>query len=191
MRGWMAGALALSLGFGLAATVAAQGLQDENVLAPMPKGFKIGYQGQQGQVSITEMVPAAETVDVWSRMVTQQTFRGIGGRDPDGLPDSMSKPWATACPGGSSQRLSGEPVNGYRATLWVFRCPLNPATQKPEVAWLRAVSGADAVYGVQYAARAVFSDDLAREATAYLSGVIVCDTRAPAHPCPNLRAAGH
>jgi hypothetical protein len=57
-------------------------LKDENLLAPMPAGFKVGYQGSNKGLVMQEFVPANETVENWSEMVTAQIF--LGRRDLDG-----------------------------------------------------------------------------------------------------------
>ena len=159
-------------------------LRDENVLTPMPDGFRIGAQGDSGPVHTTELVPVGETADVWTRMITQQTVRGRRAEAPSNWPTQLAASWRRACPGGSAEALTADAVNGYSATLWRFVCPLNPATQKPETMWMRTISGADALYSVQYAYRRALTTDMETEAVAYLKTVSVCDTRSDAHPCP-------
>ena len=55
---------------------------------------------------------------------------------------------------------------------------------------MKVISGADALYSVQYAYRRALADDLAGPATAYLHRVTACDTRDASHPCPPLRPVG-
>lgn len=172
---------------GAAPAASPPALQDENVLTPLPEGFKVGFHARQPQMEITEQVPNGETVQDWSRMVTEQTFFGRGNADPDVFAGGLARSWAAACPGGSGARTERATENGYPASLWAFRCPLNPQTGKPETMWMKVIGGADALYSVQYAYRRALTDDLAGPALAYLKGVQVCDTRAPAHPCPPLR----
>ena len=184
----VAGALA-SLAIAGAAQAAdpPPGLQDENLLMPLPTGFKLGDHGRQGQLEISEYVPRAETVDDWSQMVTEQIFHGRSGDDPDGLPQFMTKSWATACPGGTAQRVARVIENGYPAAVWNFRCPTNPQTGKPETMWMKTIGGGDALYEVQVAWRRPIANAIAAEAIAFLSHVTACDTRpAAAHPCPPL-----
>jgi hypothetical protein len=50
--------------------------------------------------------------------------------------------------------------------------------------WLKAISGKDSLYIVQYAYRLPLQNDLAVEAGTYLRTVSVCDTRDPRHACP-------
>lgn len=163
------------------------GLQDENILLPQPDGFKVGSHGRQAQMEATEYVPTGETVEDWSRMITEQIFFGRRNVDPDDLPNFMAKSWGAVCPGGVAERTGRTSENGYPVATWQFRCPMNPQTHKPETMWMKVISGADALYSVQYAYRRAPSDDLAGPATAYLNRVKVCDTRDPAHPCPALK----
>jgi hypothetical protein len=184
MRRFLAGMAAAMAISGLA-TAAQAALQDENLLLPLPPGFSAGWQGHQGSETITEYVPAGESVDAWSQMVTQQIFHGRANVPPDGLPTFMSGVWKTVCPGGAVQKLGEAAENGYPAVIWSFACPRNPQTGKPENAWIKVIGGSDSLYSVQYAIRSDITAAAARSALAYLQRVTVCDTRGAAHPCPS------
>ena len=162
----------------------ASALQDENLIVPLPAGFKVGFGTRQGQMQITEMVPAGETVQDWSSMVTEQIFYGRRNEDPKTFPTALDAGWRRACPGGSGQELKNVQENGYPVAIWMFLCPLNPATNKPESMWLKVISGADSLYSVQYAYRAAPTREMIPPTMAYLRQVLVCDTRAAPHPCP-------
>ena len=159
-------------------------LRDENLLVLVPHEFKQGWQGGNGSMNMTEFVPVAESVDEWSRMITQQVFHGRTNDPPDGLPTAMGAGWKAGCPGGSSRKLSQDAENGYPSAIWVFTCPRNPQTGKPENAWIKVISGSDSLYSVQYAVRRDATDDITRAALAYLQRVSACDTRRADRPCP-------
>lgn len=163
------------------------GLEDENILMPLAEGFKVGSRGRQGQLDGTEYVPAGETVQDWSRMITLQIFHGQRSVDPDNLPNAIARSWAQACPGGVGERTGRTTENGYAVANWAFHCPMNLQTHKPENMWTKVISGEDALYSVQYAYRRALADDLAGPALGYLKSVTVCDTRGSAHPCPSLK----
>ncbi|WP_430422832.1 hypothetical protein [Phenylobacterium sp.] len=165
---------------------ATEPLRDENLLTPLEEGFKVAYQARQGQVGISEMTPKDETVEAWSRMVTAHTYFGRRHADPDLIPKGMVKSWAEACPGGTGERIQSGTENGYPMSLWAFRCSHNPQTGKPETMWMKTISGADALYGVQYAYRRAYGEDIAQAAQSFLARVSACDTRDTDHPCPQL-----
>ncbi len=165
------------------------GLEDENILVPLAAGFTAASRGRQGQMDIIEYVPTGETVKDWSRMITTQVFHGAHSVDPDTLPTGIAKSWAVACPGGVGAPTGHSTENGYAVSTWAFRCPLNPQTQKPENMWMKVISGADALYSVQYAYRRALSDDLAGPAVSYLKNVQVCDTRTTMHSCAGWKPA--
>jgi len=164
-------------------------LEAENLLVGLPDGFVVANAvqgGEKGTISASEFIPNGETVDDWSKMVTIQVLHGatIG---PDGLAEQVKTGWIGACPGSTVDRVAHGRVNGYRFSLWSFRCALNAQTSKPETMWLKAIAGEDALYIVQYAFRADPSEPLAKEAMSYLSKVAACDTRKPKHPCPKSK----
>ncbi|HSV01958.1 MAG TPA: hypothetical protein VLI41_02025 [Phenylobacterium sp.] len=159
-------------------------LREENILLPLPQGFKVGYRARNAQAQITEYVPTSETVDDWSRMITEQIFYQRGKSDPETLPKGMVGAYQAACPGGAGRELGSEPENGYAVATWTFACPRNPSTGKPETMWMKVIAGGDALYAVQYAYRASASPALAAPALDYLKRVTACDSRGPDHPCP-------
>ena len=180
-------ALALCLSVAVAMTTSASataGLRDENVLTPLPSGFKVGYHAVQWPLTMAEYVPSAESVEAWSRMITVQIFHGQGGRDPDAFAANLGQRWNASCPSATAVPVTSGAENGYRFSVWAYQCPRNPATGKAENMWLKAIGGADSLYAVQFAGRAPVSNELIRPAMTYLRGVKVCDTRRPGRACP-------
>jgi len=168
----------------LASPALGAGLRDENVLTPIPTGFKLGDSVNQGAMTMAEYVPTRETVDHWSTMITVQIFHGQGRRDPDGFASNLGDHWKGACPNGTAVPVTRGAENGYPIAVWSYECPLNPATHKPESMWIKVVSGADSLYAVQYADRQPMNQALIRLAMIYLRDVKVCDTRRTDRACP-------
>lgn len=162
-------------------------LKDENLLAPLPTGFKIGYQAKQNGLMIQEFVPANETVENWSEMVTAQIF--LGRRDLDGAQalGVVERGWIKACPASKANPITATKVNGYPAWNLFLQCPLLASTGKPETTYLRAVKGNDSFYIVQRAARSIPDQARLTKMSQYLDTTTVCDTRTTEHPCPDLQ----
>jgi hypothetical protein len=175
---------AVLIGCGLA--VAAQpALDAENLIVSPPGDFKVGYDSHDANKSITEFVPAQETVEDWTRMLTVQVFRHAKIEAAAFL-QGVGKGFAEACPG-TTVRGNGirtGQVNGYVVSMLFLQCPKNPATGKPETTIFRAIKGNDALYLVQRAWRAVPAQQDVDETMQALAHVMVCDTRASEHPCP-------
>lgn len=167
------------------ASFAAAALKNENLLTPIPGGFKIGFQTRNDRENMAEYVPTQESVKDWSRMVTVQIFFGLKNTDPDAFAGALAKNWLSACAAGAAQKVTAGAENGYSFSLWMYNCPLNPQTGKPENMWLKATSGADSLYSVQYAFRREMSEELIGPAMGYLKRVSVCDTRRADRPCPD------
>jgi hypothetical protein len=163
---------------------ASAALQDENLLAPLPAGFKVGFRTTKALMDMSEFVPTDETVDDWSSMITVQIFHNMHMYNPETFATNMSEKWKSACTGGSAQKIRNDIENGYPISLWMFLCPLNPQTKKPENMWLKVISGQDSLYAVQYAYRKELAKELITPAMQYLRQPIVCDTRTADHPCP-------
>jgi hypothetical protein len=177
--------VALSLlAIALLASSPTAALENENLLTTIPSGFKVGFQNKSASQAIAEYVPEQESVEDWSRMVTVQIFYSLKGADPEAFAGKLAKQWLAACSGGAARKATSNVENGYKFSLWIYNCPRNPQTGKSENMWMKAVSGADSLYSVQYAYRREMSDELIAPAMEYLRRVIVCDTRRAERPCP-------
>jgi hypothetical protein len=160
-------------------------LEGENLLFAQPMNFKNAHHDDRIG-SLTEFVPNGESVEDWTEMITVQVFHGLKV-DPAPFLQAMGKGFAKSCPGFNSPKgiVTGQ-ENGYVVSMLVVKCPVNPATGKPETTLFRIIKGKDALYSVQHAWRSVASDKDLSDAVLALRKVTVCDTRDPSHPCPSL-----
>jgi hypothetical protein len=185
MRNWLV-VLVAALLLGTPASAAEPAVTGENILVPLPHGFRMAFTKRGPVNQITEFVPAGETLEDWSQMVTEVTLFGVNNADPNVLGASMAKGWTSACPGGVATKVTDGVERGYPIALWMYRCPLNPATQKPESMWLKVISGQDSLYQVQYAYRRLATMEMIPPTTAYLKRIVVCDSRRPDRACPKI-----
>lgn len=174
----------LAIEFGAYTRAQAQ-LDAENLIVIPPDGWKIGYQSSHDTRSITEFVPAIETVDDWTQMLTVQIFRHATV-DSATFVKGLAQRYMNDCPGTTAKGIFTGTTNGYVVSMLLLKCPKNPGTGKPETTALRFIKGQDALYGVQRAWRAVPSDVDLDTVMHALAQVTVCDTRTPEHPCPGL-----
>lgn len=162
-------------------------LVNENLLAGLPQGFKIDFQGRKNNAQMTEMVPSAQSVGNWTEMVTVQIFYGMKST-PEQFKDRITSGWMGVCKDGRFHPVgSGGLDNGYPALTWVLSCPYNPTTGKPEITWFKAVQGNDSFYLVQKAFKFMPSQEQATGALRYLTDVKVCDSRLADRQCPKTR----
>ena len=131
-----------------------------------------------------EFIRPPDTVENWSRMITVQLFRSLKTVNPDMFADQLAANWTSACPGGSAGKIRDGNENGFPIVLWLYECPLNPATHQPETMWLKAIGGADSLYVAQYAAREQSKKEIVVPAMEFLRQVIACDTRRADRACP-------
>jgi hypothetical protein len=172
------------------AAVVAQGqtlLNAENLLFSPPKEFKVGFESNRDNRSMTEWVPTAETVEDWTQMLTVQIYRGAA-IDAATFLQSVGKRYMGACPGTTSKGIFTGQINGYVVSMLLLKCPTNPGTGKPETTAFRVIKGKDALYSVQHAWRGVPSDQDLDDVMHALAKVTVCDTRTPDHPCPSFNS---
>jgi hypothetical protein len=169
-----------------AAVATGQSLIDaENLLISPPKDFNIGYQATRDKRQITEWVPAGETVEDWTQMLTVKIFRGATVDAASFLQD-VGKRYVNDCPGTTARGVFTGQTNGYVVSMLLLKCPKNPHTDKPETTAFRVIRGKDALYSVQRAWRSVPSDQDVDDVMHALAKVTVCDTRTSEHVCPSL-----
>ena len=104
--------LAMILLAAISETPAYTALDAENRLVAQPPGWKIGYQSGRNNRSITEYVPAAETVDDWTQMLTVQIFRHATV-DAATFLQGLGKRYMNDCPETTAKGIFTGTVNGY------------------------------------------------------------------------------
>lgn len=179
---WMAAGVALLMGLSGGA-LQAQQLKNENLLVGMPQGFKLGFKDSKNGMNMQEFVPATETVENWTEMVTVQVFLSRKDLEPSQFLAAMQKQWAGSCKDSTATPVATGKVNGYDAASILLRCPLLASTGKPETTMLKAIKGNDSFYVVQRAVRSVPSPERLDTMKKYIESVSVCDSRLPSRPC--------
>lgn len=162
----------------------AAGFVNENLLTTAPVGYHIGFRNKTDGGLITEWVPAGETVENWTEMVTVQVFYRLRG-SPEAFMSNLETRWLRSCPGaGPAQPIANAVENGYPTLVWLLSCPQNPASGKMEITWFKAVQGNDSFYLVQKAFRFPPSKEQIGHWVGYLKAVRVCDSRLSDRACP-------
>jgi len=182
-RGWKAAGLALLMCLIGSALQAQRPLENENLLVGMPQGFKVGFTDSRNGMNMQEWVPAAETVQSWTEMITVQIFLRRKDLEPAQFLVALQKRWAGACKDSTATPVATGKVNGYESSSILLRCPLLASTGKPETTMVKAIKGNDSFYVVQRAVRSVPSAERLETIKKYLEGISVCDTRLPSRPC--------
>ena len=159
-------------------------LENENLLAELPEGFKVDYQGKENNFVISEMVPEGESVNDWTTLITVEIFLGEKNTTPEQYQQTLTERWFGACENSESSPVADGAENGYDFILWQLYCPLNQSTQKPELTYLKAIQGNDSFYLVQVAFRYEPSDEDITQWIQYLKEVQVCDSRISEQACP-------
>ena len=123
---------------------------------PTASGFVVGFDKANAEQAIVERIPAGETVERWSRMLTSQRFVGRA-RDPGPrqLLVNMQNLMKGACPGGSTSDIVTMTVTGRPAARMRSDCPLNPQTGLPESYFVVAFAGTSDLFVEQVAFRRV------------------------------------
>lgn len=165
-------------------TVTGSGLENENLLAEVPPGFKIDFEGQENNFVISEMVPEGESVNDWTTLITVEIFLGEKNTTPEQYQQTLTDRWFGACENSETYPIADGEENGYKFVLWQLYCPLNRSTQTVEYTFLKAIQGNDSFYLVQVAFRHEPSDQEITQWMNYFKEVQVCDSRIPERACP-------
>ncbi len=169
----------------LPSLVAAEGFEEgEQALFPLPDGFELGHAAEDANGLMQEFVPAGESVETWSQMLTFRLFRNLQGGDATAFHGQLVQYVLDGCDGAYTHVVAeGEEV-GTPFHVILVGCPLSPVTGGEEWFLSKAMAGRDALYLVQGAWRGEATAELVQYWAAFLSRVTVCDTRRADAPCP-------
>ena len=168
----------------MAAPAAAQPPAEWVGQAPLPD-LVIGYQQAAGGSMIVERIPPRETVERWSRMVTNQRFAGVAARGVtlDQWSAIFLNGLGTDCPGFHGGVTARPTVSGQPAIDIRIDCPRNPATGEPETFLLRAIAGRTDLHVAQIAFRHLPSAAETEWALSHLASVTLCTRESEAGVC--------
>lgn len=117
-------------------------------------GFIVGYTQSNGQMAITEEIPAGETVERWTRMITSQFFAGMSKlQTPHAFLQGMKTNLARGCPGAKTSKIDDSGFSNRPAARMRVDCPLNSQTGQPETFWILVVAGPEDLHVRQVAFR--------------------------------------
>lgn len=143
----------------------------ETLDAPMPPGFTVGFSAARGDQNIEERIPAGETVEDWTRMITVQRMGGIAGVGAHAFAERLGTLMAQACPGATAAPIVDGTDGAAQSATMRVDCPRNPATGKPETMFGRILAGKTDIHVAQYALRAKADAADAATAARYLASV--------------------
>jgi hypothetical protein len=134
------------------------------VLLSLPAGFKAASENTKGDFYIRESVPAGETVDRWTQMITVTGAKGLAA-NPNVTPQSVAGGIATgfqrACPSTFfAKGLGALKISGQDAFVALASCGTAPSgpDKHSETAMVIAIKGAADYYTIQWAQRGAASD---------------------------------
>jgi hypothetical protein len=125
----------------------------------VPAGFKIVTERTEGNRYIREWVPAGETVDRWTEMITVTGAKGLAGNmsvTPELLVTQIAAGFKHACPDTFSAKRMGAPqISGQQALIVVVGCGtvITSITPRSQAALVVVIKGAADYYTVQWAER--------------------------------------
>lgn len=123
---------------------------------PPASGFVVGFDKANAEQAIVERIPAGETVERWTRMLTSQRFIGrASDPGPRQLLVNIQNLLTRACPGGSTTPIVAMTVSGRPGARMRSDCPLNPQTGLPETFFIIAFAGDKDLFAEQVAFRRV------------------------------------
>lgn len=142
---------------------------------PAAAGFVVGFEKANAEQSIVERIPAGESVERWTRMLTSQRFVGRA-RDPGPrqLLVTIQNLLKDGCPGGSTTEILAMSVSGRPAARMRCDCPMNPQTGLPETFFIVAFAGTNDLFAEQVAFRRIPTAADVAFATAQLQSVRLC-----------------
>jgi hypothetical protein len=129
------------------------------VMFSLPKGFATVFENTAGGQYIREAVPAGESVEKWSQMITLTGTQGLASNPnatPAALANMIAGGFKKACPDSfSATGLGAVNIGRHEAFLAVVSCGTISSAGEPhsESALLVAIKGESDYYTLQWAER--------------------------------------
>lgn len=164
--------LSLLLALVLTVPAAAADLTPRLTFAP-PAGFKVTSQHRGADRDTADYIPAADTADRWTAIITYMSLRNDKIRAADYIAEgnaSTLKIW----PGATVQILSNAPENGFETVLAAVTYPNAFGEGVPQVEYLKAIEGGPTFYFIRYSFRGQPTPVQTEATLAYLKSLTVC-----------------
>jgi len=172
--------------------VASPARAGERLLIPEMPGWKVIDTHNDSVADVTELIPAAETAETWTRRFTVQAFRG-SPMSASAFLDGLVARTDEVCDGIKAEPVRPIVVPGAEAARRAIGCGRYKGDGKGSYTLFTAVRGARALYVLSRAWRGepyrvagplpVPAGELA-EWAATADAVRLCDADDPARPCP-------
>jgi hypothetical protein len=125
----------------------------EKLNVSVPKDWKVAHQAQSKDGSITELVPSAEGLENWTRMITIQALPSPDKYEPEAFINAMAELAKKACADVQVIPVRNDQQNGFPFSQKIIACTKNQATGVDEMMHIKAIRGDDSFYVVQVANR--------------------------------------
>lgn len=126
---------------------------EERLVSPDLPGFAVAYAAANDTQSIREEIPAGETTQAWTRLVTTQRFTGLAQRvTPKDYARRIISSMRRRCPKSQASDTRSLKVGGREAFMFQVDCPRG-ATGRKEAFVLLAVAGTSDMHVKQAAFR--------------------------------------
>ncbi len=157
-----------------ASAAAAQGAATERLVSPALSGFVTGHSAANAQQSILEQIPAGETLQAWTRMVTTQRYGGLARRATVAqYIANVRAAVPNACPGAALSPVESLTVSGRPAARFQLDCPRSVGG-RPESFIMLAIAGPSDIHVKQVAWRGGTTAAGLTWGRNYLAGTTFC-----------------
>ena len=142
---------------------------ERQVALPADRGLVFAHRARQGRSILVELVPAGESVERYTRMVTLRTMPDLGRVPEKDVLDRFTERYRAACPRSTVTVLKFESLSdGVR-----IDCPLHPGTSRMETVFVRVLDLSPDRAMVHITMTRVPMPDDSRWARDFLSQVVV------------------
>ncbi len=182
----------------LVPAVEAQSLGGEQLYLTPPQGWTVGFHDRKGNVEVTELLPAGQTLKDWNAMLTVQLITDSGNRDVQAILNEQLGRVNDACEDTGAGPLSLAKENGYDTAMRAIACARSKQWGDGELSLYKVLRGKERIYIVSRSWRGPAFDKTklpvptgtTNEWLTFMRQVVLCDSRDPQHPCPSGQAGG-
>ena len=164
----------------------------EQLLAKAPHDWKLIYQINNGEIKLTDYIPATEEADNWITKLSFEAHTSLVEIDPITVIMGEIEKSNESCRHLEHSNLFSGLENNYPTSVRLIECGENAMSEKGEITLTKVIQGNEHFYVIRLVKRVapfkrhqanIMPQEVANWAD-YLKRIKLCDPEKPDHSCP-------
>ena len=123
-------------------------IQGENANVVVPDGWVTAYEAEDKDEANIELIPPAETLENWTRMISIQIIKGLKYQ-PDAFIEKLAQQISNDCENMRVRPGTSGRQNGYKYSYKIIDFSRNKQTNKSKIRHIKVIQDKKALYVIE------------------------------------------